>query len=47
MYQALRTLAVPTQLVVYPDEHHVVTRPSFLKDIAERVPAWIDRYIGQ
>ena len=27
MYQALRTLGVPAQLVVYPGEHHVLTRP--------------------
>jgi dipeptidyl aminopeptidase/acylaminoacyl peptidase len=45
MYQALRVLAVPTQLVVYPGEHHVFSRPSFLKDLAERMPAWIDHYI--
>jgi len=46
MYQALRTLGVPTQLVVYPGQHHVFTRPSFLKDLAERSPAWIDRFIA-
>jgi dipeptidyl aminopeptidase/acylaminoacyl peptidase len=45
MYQALRTLGVPTQLVVYPGQHHIFTRPSFLKDLAERTSAWIDRYI--
>jgi dipeptidyl aminopeptidase/acylaminoacyl peptidase len=45
MYQALRTLGVPTQLVVYPGQHHVFSRPSFLKDLAERTSAWIDRYI--
>lgn len=45
MYQALRTLGVPTQLVVYPGQHHIFTRPSFLKDLAERMSAWIDRYI--
>lgn len=45
MYQALRTLGVPTQLVVYPGQHHVFTRPSFVKDLAERMSAWIDRYI--
>jgi dipeptidyl aminopeptidase/acylaminoacyl peptidase len=45
MYQALRTLGVPAQLVVYPGQHHIVTRPSFVKDLAERMSAWIDRYI--
>lgn len=45
MYQALRTLGVPAQLVVYPGQHHVFTRPSFLKDLAERTSAWLDRYV--
>jgi dipeptidyl aminopeptidase/acylaminoacyl peptidase len=45
MYQALRTLGVPAQLVVYPGENHIFTRPSFLKDLAERMSAWLDRFI--
>jgi dipeptidyl aminopeptidase/acylaminoacyl peptidase len=45
MYQALRTLGVPAQLVVYPDQHHVFTRPSFVKDLAERMSGWLDRYV--
>jgi dipeptidyl aminopeptidase/acylaminoacyl peptidase len=40
MYQALRTLGVPTQLVVYPGQHHIFTRPSFLKDLADRMSTW-------
>jgi dipeptidyl aminopeptidase/acylaminoacyl peptidase len=46
MYQALRTLGVPAQLIVYPGQHHVFTRPSFIKDIAERMSVWLDRYIA-
>jgi dipeptidyl aminopeptidase/acylaminoacyl peptidase len=45
MYQALRALGVPTELVVYPGEHHVFSRPSYLKDLAERMVSWNDRYI--
>jgi dipeptidyl aminopeptidase/acylaminoacyl peptidase len=45
MYEALRTLGVPTQLIVYPGEHHVFVRPSFVKDLAEREFDWVDRYI--
>jgi dipeptidyl aminopeptidase/acylaminoacyl peptidase len=45
MYQALRTLGVPARLIVYPGEHHVFTRPSFLKDLAERMSTWLDRYL--
>ncbi|HET9390210.1 MAG TPA: S9 family peptidase [Steroidobacteraceae bacterium] len=46
MYEALRTLGVPAQLVVYPGQHHILTRPSFVKDLAQRIPAWIDRYLA-
>jgi dipeptidyl aminopeptidase/acylaminoacyl peptidase len=45
MYQALRVLGVPAQLVVYPGQHHVFTRPSFIKDLAVRMSAWLDRYV--
>jgi dipeptidyl aminopeptidase/acylaminoacyl peptidase len=45
MYQALRTLGVPTQLVIYPDQFHVFTRPSFLVDRAERFIAWYGKYL--
>jgi dipeptidyl aminopeptidase/acylaminoacyl peptidase len=45
MYQSLRTLGVPAQLVVYPGQHHIIERPSFVKDLAERMSAWLDRYV--
>ena len=45
MYQALRTLGVPAQLIVYPGQHHVFTRPSFLVDLAHRMSDWLDRYV--
>ena len=44
MYQALQSLGVPTELVVYPDQYHDVTRPSFVKDRLERVQAWFARF---
>jgi dipeptidyl aminopeptidase/acylaminoacyl peptidase len=45
MYFALRTLGVPTQLIVYPGQFHTLTRPSFLKDRAERYIAWYAKYL--
>jgi dipeptidyl aminopeptidase/acylaminoacyl peptidase len=45
MYQALRTLKVPTQLIVYPDQYHEFTRPSFIKDRLERQAAWFGKYL--
>jgi dipeptidyl aminopeptidase/acylaminoacyl peptidase len=45
MYQALRELGVPTELVIYPDQFHGLTLPSFLKDRLERYVAWYDRFV--
>jgi dipeptidyl aminopeptidase/acylaminoacyl peptidase len=45
MYLALRMQHVPSELVVYPGEYHVFTRPSFLKDRAERYIAWFAKYL--
>ncbi len=44
MYQALRTLGVPTELVIYPGEYHDLTRPSFMRDELERVAGWFEHY---
>ena len=46
MYQSLRTLGVPTQLVIYPGEYHVLTRPSFLVDRSQRYLDWFGTYLG-
>jgi dipeptidyl aminopeptidase/acylaminoacyl peptidase len=45
MYQALRTLGVPTQLVVYPGMHHTPSAPSHRVDIMGRYLAWFDRWL--
>jgi dipeptidyl aminopeptidase/acylaminoacyl peptidase len=45
MYEALRTLGIPTELVVYPGEYHDFKRPSFLEDRAMRIAAWYRRYL--
>lgn len=45
MYQALKALKVPTELVVYPGQFHGFTRPSFIKDRYERWIAWYDHYV--
>jgi dipeptidyl aminopeptidase/acylaminoacyl peptidase len=45
MYQALRTRGVPAQLIVYPGEYHVLTRPSFLVDRSQRYLDWMGRYL--
>ena len=45
MYQALRSLGIPTQLVVYPGQFHGITRPSYQKDRMERYVAWYGKYL--
>jgi len=45
MYQALSSLGVPTELVVYPNSNHGITRPSYQKDRMERYLAWYAKYI--
>lgn len=45
MYQALKTLGVPTELVIYPGQFHGFTRPSFIRDRYERYVAWYDKYV--
>jgi dipeptidyl aminopeptidase/acylaminoacyl peptidase len=46
MYQALRTLGVPTRLVIYPGEYHGLTVPSYRKDRMQRVLDWYGLYLG-
>ncbi|MEO8364956.1 MAG: S9 family peptidase [Pseudoxanthomonas sp.] len=45
MYQALRSLNVPTQLVIYPGQNHGLTVPSYLRDRMERNLGWYDKYL--
>ncbi len=45
MYQALRSLGVATQLVIYPGQHHGITKPSYRRDRLERYLGWYDKYL--
>ncbi len=45
MYQALRSLNVPTELIVYPDQFHGFTRPSFILDRYQRWFDWYDKWV--
>ena len=46
MYQALRSLGIPTQLIIYPGQFHGFTTPSYLKDRYERYVAWYNKYLS-
>jgi dipeptidyl aminopeptidase/acylaminoacyl peptidase len=45
MYQALRTLGVETQLVIYPNQFHGITVPSYKADRLMRYVGWFDRFL--
>ncbi len=47
MYEALQSLKVPTELVIYPGEFHGFTRPSFVRDRYQRYLAWYEKYLGK
>ncbi len=45
LYIVLKRRGIPTQLVVYPDQHHLLSVPSYEKDLLERYVAWLKRYV--
>lgn len=45
MYQALRSLGIDTQLVIYPGQFHGLSIPSYRVDRLERYLAWYAKYL--
>ncbi len=45
-WHGLKTLAVPTELVVYADEGHKFRDPAHVLDAMQREVRWFDRYLG-
>jgi dipeptidyl aminopeptidase/acylaminoacyl peptidase len=45
MYQALKSVGTPTELIVYPGQFHGFTRPSFIRDRYERWLGWYDKWV--
>ena len=45
MYQALRSLNVPTQLVIYPGQYHGISKPSYVRDRYQRYLDWYAKYL--
>jgi dipeptidyl aminopeptidase/acylaminoacyl peptidase len=45
MYEALKSLGIDTQLIIYPNENHGIQRPSYQRDRYERYLAWYDKYL--
>lgn len=44
-YRSLRVLGVPTELVVYPGERHIVSSPKYQVDRLVRTAEWFAKYI--
>jgi dipeptidyl aminopeptidase/acylaminoacyl peptidase len=44
-WHALKTLGVPTQFVIYPNEGHMFANPEHSRDVMDRAIAWFNRYL--
>jgi dipeptidyl aminopeptidase/acylaminoacyl peptidase len=44
-WHALKTLGVPTQLIVYPGEGHLYIEPKHQADRMDQTVAWFDKYL--
>jgi len=45
MYQALKSLGIDTQLIVYPGQFHGIVLPSYARDRLERYLGWFNKYL--
>lgn len=44
-WHALKTLGVPTELVIYPGEGHAFLQTGHQRDVMERMIGWFDHYL--
>jgi len=45
MYQALRSQNIPTELILYPNQYHGITVPSYQIDRLQRYIDWFNKYL--
>lgn len=45
MYQALKSIGTPTELIIYPGQFHGITVPSYQVDRLNRYISWFDKYL--
>ncbi|MFN8582592.1 MAG: prolyl oligopeptidase family serine peptidase, partial [Gemmatimonadaceae bacterium] len=45
MYMALKSQGIDTEMIVYPNQFHGITVPSYQKDRLLRYLAWYDKYL--
>ncbi|MEJ0036527.1 MAG: S9 family peptidase [Gammaproteobacteria bacterium] len=46
MYQAVRSIGVDTQLIIYPGQFHGLSVPSYLRDRLQRQIDWYQRHLA-
>ncbi|MDN5287067.1 MAG: family peptidase [Mucilaginibacter sp.] len=46
MYEALKSQGIPTQMVLYPGQYHMLTIPSYQVDRAQRYIDWFGKYLN-
>ncbi|MDT7541873.1 MAG: hypothetical protein QOE33_1777 [Acidobacteriota bacterium] len=44
-WHALKSLGVPTQLMIYAGEGHAISQPAHRRDVLKRSAAWFDQYL--
>jgi dipeptidyl aminopeptidase/acylaminoacyl peptidase len=44
-WHALKTLGVPTQFVIYPNEGHLFLNPAHNRDVIDRAVSWFNQYL--
>ncbi|HEY8931159.1 MAG TPA: S9 family peptidase [Mucilaginibacter sp.] len=45
MYMALKSQNIPTELILYPNQYHGISVPSYQVDRLQRYIAWFDKYL--
>ncbi|HTE01070.1 MAG TPA: S9 family peptidase [Mucilaginibacter sp.] len=45
MYEALRSQNIPTELILYPNQYHGITVPSYQIDRLQRYIDWFNKYL--
>ncbi|HEX2034212.1 MAG TPA: S9 family peptidase [Chloroflexota bacterium] len=46
LYNALKRLGVPVEMVIYPRQGHGFSEPRLMLDVRRRIVAWFGRYLG-
>lgn len=45
MYQAFKSVGIPTRLIVYPGQYHGITRPSYRRHRLEQWVGWFNQHV--